>query len=614
MFRMIAPVIGAHTEPPLSTLSGMPVTAIRGQLDRVLHSRVFIHSHRIRRFLEFVVGESLTGQQHRLKEYLIGLEVFNRTESFDPRVDSIVRVEARRLRAKLDHYYRTEGNDDEIRIEMRKGSYVPYFEPKRDGQHDYPFQPAIRKKSIAFAPFTIHPAGDSDDLLNSIKRRITHVLTSEGFSQVIHDQGGDGSAASIDFVLHGDVERDDKTLKVMLQLMSVSEGACVWSTEGAEIDELARSLNRALVTNNSRSDRGRSQRHRSQSRSFDSYVQGRYLWKTGSPEALSRSAEFFQLALEKEPSDAIAWAALAQSLMVSSLFGFEGSKEVTGRIEDAARKALELDDGLPDTHLALGASLSLIGRKWQQGEQAILRALQLNGRDSTIYAVYALQLACRGMTHAALVQVERALELDPACLNSNFILGWLQGLSGNFDQAVAQHNLTARLAPDFALTWLGLGWALGTKGMWAAAIENFEKAASLLKGSTLLPGCLGFAQAKMGNRREALQQLDVLKNWTGDFVPHVSLAAVYVGLGENERSLDHLDTAVTAQECCLPLRLPNPEFRELRSEPRFSSLLARIGLKPLASPEYITAPTRSSGRGVEASPRMSPASAQLSAQ
>src|SRR5579884_1580798 len=117
-----------QSEPaPGSALNGMPVTQIRAELERILRSRVFVHSHRIRRFLQFVVEECLSGQQHRLKEYLIGLEVFNRLESFDPRVDSIVRVEARRLRAKLEEYYQAEGRDDEIRIDLRKGSYIPIF-------------------------------------------------------------------------------------------------------------------------------------------------------------------------------------------------------------------------------------------------------------------------------------------------------------------------------------------------------------------------------------------------------------------------------------------------------------------------------------------------------
>ena len=111
-------------------LNGIPGPEIRSQLERILRSRAFIQSHRIRRFLQFIVEESLLGQPHRLKEYLIGLEVFDRRDAFDPRVDSIVRVEARRLRHKLEEYYRSEGREDLIRITLRKGSYVPIFEPR----------------------------------------------------------------------------------------------------------------------------------------------------------------------------------------------------------------------------------------------------------------------------------------------------------------------------------------------------------------------------------------------------------------------------------------------------------------------------------------------------
>ena len=116
------------------TFNGVPLSAIRLELDRIMESRVFSHSHRIRRFLQFIVEEALLGQQQRLKEYLIGLEVFGRKEEFDPRVDSIVRVEARRLRSKIDEYYRTEGRENDVRVELRKGSYVPVFEFRRLGQ------------------------------------------------------------------------------------------------------------------------------------------------------------------------------------------------------------------------------------------------------------------------------------------------------------------------------------------------------------------------------------------------------------------------------------------------------------------------------------------------
>src|SRR5271170_1637118 len=131
---MISTVVNP-IEETTAVLNGVPAPEIRSQLERVLRSRAFFQSHRIRRFLRFVVEESLLGQPHRLKEYLIGLEVFDRREAFDPRVDSIVRVEARRLRYKLEEYYRTEGREDSIRIVLRKGSYVPIFEHRSAGTY-----------------------------------------------------------------------------------------------------------------------------------------------------------------------------------------------------------------------------------------------------------------------------------------------------------------------------------------------------------------------------------------------------------------------------------------------------------------------------------------------
>src|SRR5262252_2968118 len=108
--------VRSATDDTTMSLNGIPAAEIRAELEQILRSRAFIQSHRIRRFLQFIVEESLLGQPHRLKEYLIGLEVFERREAFDPRVDSIVRVEARRLRNKLEEYYRTEGQEDPVRV------------------------------------------------------------------------------------------------------------------------------------------------------------------------------------------------------------------------------------------------------------------------------------------------------------------------------------------------------------------------------------------------------------------------------------------------------------------------------------------------------------------
>jgi TolB-like protein len=121
---------GAAEQP--NSRSGAAVQAttdeVRGQLDRLLASDVFAGAARLSRFLRHVVERTLAGEGDRLKEYAIGIDVFDRDESYDPRLDSIVRVEATRLRAKLTEYYSGAGAADPVVIRMRPGGYAPEFE------------------------------------------------------------------------------------------------------------------------------------------------------------------------------------------------------------------------------------------------------------------------------------------------------------------------------------------------------------------------------------------------------------------------------------------------------------------------------------------------------
>jgi len=127
------------TEKP-AALSPSPED-VRNQLGRMLQCRLFRHSPRLSRFFTFTVEQALEGAEQRLKEYSIALEVFGKPETFDPRMDSAVRVAARQLRAKIDLYYLTEGAQDPVLIRYRPGDYIPKFYLRGDasahpGQHE----------------------------------------------------------------------------------------------------------------------------------------------------------------------------------------------------------------------------------------------------------------------------------------------------------------------------------------------------------------------------------------------------------------------------------------------------------------------------------------------
>src|SRR5258708_2020504 len=100
---------------------------VREHLEKVLASRFFIRSNRLKRFLRFCIDHALAGSGDQVKEYRIGVEVFDRRADYDPRIDPIVRVEARRLRSKLKAYYTTAGRGDAVTVELPKGAYTPSF-------------------------------------------------------------------------------------------------------------------------------------------------------------------------------------------------------------------------------------------------------------------------------------------------------------------------------------------------------------------------------------------------------------------------------------------------------------------------------------------------------
>jgi len=202
------------------------------QLEKILASEPFAHSGRISRFLRFVVEHTLAGRGGELKEYLIGVEVFDKAASYDPRIDPIVRVEARRLRAKLKRYYETAGRDDGVRIEFPKGGYVPLFQtraPAPEGGETGP--------TIAVLPFVNRSADPQDEYFSDgLTDELIHALTKvEGLRVVArgsafqfkgkpYDVRQVGEQLQVGVVLEGSVRRSGNRLRITAQLVNVADG------------------------------------------------------------------------------------------------------------------------------------------------------------------------------------------------------------------------------------------------------------------------------------------------------------------------------------------------------------------------------------------------------
>src|SRR5256885_5093409 len=206
---------------------------VREQLERIVASPTFQQSDRLKRFLTFIVVEAFEGHRDQLKEYVIGVQVFGKEESFDPRTDPIVRVQARRLRAKLVHHYSEEGRADEVIIDLPKGGYAPVFRRRET--------PVLMKRTIGAAlvsrntvavlPFADHSAGgDLEYFCRGIREEIVHHLARLSSLRLLaEDSRPAADKTEPALIISGSVRRSGDRVRVMAQLVDGPSGCYLWS-------------------------------------------------------------------------------------------------------------------------------------------------------------------------------------------------------------------------------------------------------------------------------------------------------------------------------------------------------------------------------------------------
>jgi adenylate cyclase len=224
----------------------VPVGQVQAELKKVLSSRVFRHTELLSRFLRYIVEQSIAGHVECLKESVLGVEVFGRGPAFDPRMDPIVRVDARRLRAKLAEYYETEGREDAVILELPKGGYSPVF-TWRDSLEKVAHQPSPpvdppSAASVAVLPFISLSADPenqffSDGLTEEVIAALARIpgLKVVGRSTVFCYQGKAQDVRKVAGELHvrtvveGSVRRIGTRLRINAQMLDASNCFHIWS-------------------------------------------------------------------------------------------------------------------------------------------------------------------------------------------------------------------------------------------------------------------------------------------------------------------------------------------------------------------------------------------------
>lgn len=384
---------------------------------------------------------------------------------------------------------------------------------------------------------------------------------------------------NVDAIVEGTVLRSGGRVRITAQLLHAPTDRHLWAQsydrDLRDVLELQSEVARAIVTEvrvklTAEEHARLAKAQPVQPEAYDAYLKGAFGPARG-------AAESFERAISLDPDYAPAYAGIGSRYY--TLFGGRVQPdEAFSRIKDAALKALEKDNALPEAYALLGLVRLHYDWNWADAERNFKRGLELSPNSADMRHYYAHYLLAMGRGEESVAESQRAAELAPLSAGLTACLGWHHLFAAQYDQAVEQGLKAIQMNSNNAFGYLVLGWGYEQKSMFEPAITAFEKAVTLTNAS-IAPASLAHALALAGKRREAEEVLAKLTEQSRrTYIPAYDIATVYAGLGAADQAFEWLEKAYREHSSFLVHVNWDPRFRNLHSDPRFHELVRRIGL------------------------------------
>jgi TolB-like protein/Flp pilus assembly protein TadD len=582
--------------------------AVRAELAKILASLQFVRAERLSAFLRFIVDEAAEGRSAALKETVIGVEVFGKPVGYDPKADSTVRIQASRLREKLRDYYLTTGAEDELIIQLPKGSYVPVWERAQKPRRRFPvgalaglglglvglasglawFRHMPRlPKSIAVLPLRnlggepdseLIAEGLAEDLIRQLAGLPEVRVVSQTSSFALKGKGKSmreiGAMLDIDGVVEGTLHRVGDRVKVSAQLVRTADDRAIWAgafeREFRDLFALEDELSAAIAQTLHASLERQGRKENANPEAYAVYLRGLYAMRHSTRAAASEAVALFHEAVEKDPFLARAWSAQAFGWYELGVLADMPALEVAPKARTAALRALELDARLPEAHVALAIVRFFFEANRQGAGESFRRAVELGPNSSEAWSQYASYLMDIGRLEEALAAARRGERLDPLSPAAGRLVASVLYVSRRYDEAIAQSRKVLERGPEVHSAYRELGRAYLAQGLCEEALDAFHRLQD--------DGFEGEALARCGRREEAREVLAQLKR-AADRDPTrraTGVARIYAALGDHTRALEYLERG--QKEYGYVQRLRDPAWDPLRGEPRFIALRKQMGL------------------------------------
>lgn len=396
-----------------------------------------------------------------------------------------------------------------------------------------------------------------------------------------------GSELGVDYVLEGSVRREPGRLRITSQLIQVADQTHLWAeafdrSEGDVLDiqsevamRVASSLSLELLPG---SYSEVAARKLAKPAAYDAYLKGRYLITKDTPEDLTRSIPYFDLAIAEDPDFAPAYAAEVEALIL--LTSGPGGSASLPKAKAAALKAVELSSSYAEGHAALGSVQLWLEWNLRDAEVNLKRAVQLNPYNPLTRINYGRCLLIRGKTEGGINEIKEALKLDPVSLLTTGLAAFTYLNVGRYDEAIALSNRMLELEPESGAARICLFQAYVSKGDYSQALKMTREPMVLDKAKPEELGFLDEGDSKhllLAGFRKSLRDMKASAS-RGEKVWTMYGAWLSTRLGERDLAFEWLDKALGERSPLLLYLNIDPRWDGLRSDPRFGHLTNQLHL------------------------------------
>lgn len=457
-------------------------------------------------------------------------------------------------------------------------------------------------RSIAVLPFKplISDSGDEYLGLGMTDALITRLA---GINQVIvrptsavrkytaqeQDSVAIGRELKVESVLDGSIQKAGDRVRLTVQLVRVGDGRHLWTDKFDEKftdllaveDRVSERVASALSLKLSGEERKVLEKHYTEnSEAHQLYLKGRYFWSKRNSDGLKKAIEQFQQAIDVDGTYALAYTGLADCYLLLEQYVGTPAGDAYPKAKAYAERALQLDETLAEAHASLGRINDSLW-DFEEAEKEFKRAISLNPNYPTGHHWYSNHLLALERLDGSLSEIKRAQELDPLSPVIGEVVAYTYLVKGDLDAGVEQARRVIELDPTFPGAHRTLGRAYVELRRYPEGITEFQRAVDLSNRASFQLSDLGYGYAVAGKHAEALAVANELKaRYARREASGYDIAVVYGSLGDKDQAFVWLEKAFQARSGRLIYITSALEFHSLRSDPRYTDLLRRMGLAP----------------------------------